>query len=220
MYPHRIRLRGPWELALPGAPSRRIRLPDEWTARPGFPGPSRFELRRQFGVPRLIDPDESIWLVWRGTRPLQVMLGDTVLLEHFEADPGVEYDLTTKLQRRNEIVATLDRWDACPVVSLEIRGPYFLRGLRWLPEINNWQGVVVGPEGGDVELHLLAFGRCVARVAAAASPDGRPVVVVPPTSLPEGVYYRSADPWRIELVEGANQWFTQTVEGEESIRFD
>ena len=71
MYPHRIRLRGPWEyetLARPeGAPPLSGRVIMPWTpgaAAPILAGSVRF--RRRFGYPGRIDAHERVWLVVEG----------------------------------------------------------------------------------------------------------------------------------------------------------
>src|SRR5438477_13088651 len=83
MYPHRIRLRGPWECeplaravsdaqgrsemvveALP--PPRRMVLPCRWGegGLADFAGRVRF--RRRFGLPRQLDAHERVWLTFAG----------------------------------------------------------------------------------------------------------------------------------------------------------
>src|SRR5262245_58836427 len=79
MYPHRIRLRGPWECeplarAGPGdaagplpAPFR-MTMPCAWAegGLTGFAGRVRF--RRRFGYPGTIDAYERVWLTFAGVR--------------------------------------------------------------------------------------------------------------------------------------------------------
>src|SRR6516162_1600298 len=76
MYPHRIRLRGPWECeplrqqggnaeqALP--PPFRMTMPCRWSegGLPDFSGRVRF--RRSFGYPGRIDTHERVWLTFAG----------------------------------------------------------------------------------------------------------------------------------------------------------
>src|SRR5262245_97069 len=67
MYPHRIRLRGPWEcqpLAPDGPPPRRVTLPCRWAdgGLGDFRGPVRF--RRRFGYPGRLDAHERVWLTF------------------------------------------------------------------------------------------------------------------------------------------------------------
>ena len=75
MYPHRIRLRGPWDyepLAYSGPqrqplpPAGRMNVPCRWAdgGLAGFDGRVRF--RRRFGYPGQIDADERVWLTFAG----------------------------------------------------------------------------------------------------------------------------------------------------------
>src|SRR5258708_4468639 len=114
MYPHRIRLRGPWEcepLACtdPAAPlpaPRRMTMPCHWAdgGLPGFRGRVRF--RRRFGYPGRIDSFERVWLTFDdidGTAAISLngeALGTLVI-------PG-EFDVTARLQPRNELIVDLD----------------------------------------------------------------------------------------------------------------
>ncbi len=74
MYPHRIRLRGPWQcepIAPPGGsapPARRVTMPSGWIAAglTGFRGPARFT--RRFGYPGRIDDGEHVWLLGESAR--------------------------------------------------------------------------------------------------------------------------------------------------------
>src|SRR5919204_207462 len=97
MYPHRIRLRGPWECeplarlvrradgrvemvpeALP--PGGRMTPPCRWREGgwPDFAGRARFV--RRFGLPRRLDPHERVWLTFAGVDTVaEVTLNDRFL---------------------------------------------------------------------------------------------------------------------------------------------
>ena len=76
MYPHRIRLRGPWDYEplarrpgdadLPLPPSGRMTMPCRWAdgGLADFEGLVRF--RRRFGYPGRIDAYERVWLTFDG----------------------------------------------------------------------------------------------------------------------------------------------------------
>src|SRR6516225_4625466 len=73
MYPHRIRLRGPWEYetlrctSCANVPARgKISIPCRWevSSLRGFAGRVRF--RRRFGYPGRIDDYERVWLTFAG----------------------------------------------------------------------------------------------------------------------------------------------------------
>src|SRR5229473_1709313 len=67
MYPHRIRLRGPWQCEpIDGPPPRRVIMPCRWVeARlADFHGDARFA--RSFGYPGRVDDSEHVWLTCDG----------------------------------------------------------------------------------------------------------------------------------------------------------
>src|SRR5207249_514900 len=105
MYPHRIRLRGPWEcepLVCAGdapLPARsRVTMPCRWG---DFAGRVRF--RRHFGYPGRIDPHERVWLTFAGAdRDAAVRLNGDEIGRHRGAFEPFEFDVTTRLRPRNE----------------------------------------------------------------------------------------------------------------------
>src|SRR5262245_28961668 len=175
MYPHRIRLRGPWELeerATEGdAPNvRRVTLPTGWgEIGVGHPfGPVR--LRRRFGLPLRLDEWERVWLVCDSLGvPAIWRVNDRELHPVSVERNTVEADITYMLSRRNELtVDLLERQTDGPVwqeVALEIRCRAYLRAVRanaqriesgWLIEVG---GAVVTEEDGDsLELYALVDG--------------------------------------------------------------
>src|SRR5215471_7129144 len=83
MYPHRIRLRGPWECeplaravqhadghvemveqGLP--PPCRMIMPCRWTEGGLADFAGRLRFRRRFGLPRQLDAHELVWLTFAG----------------------------------------------------------------------------------------------------------------------------------------------------------
>src|SRR5262249_781153 len=86
MYPHRIRLRGPWEC-------------EPVAGRARFPPP--------FGYPGRIDAHERVWLTFAGADRARVSLNGVVLSEH--AGPGAfEFEVTALLQARNELAVEVE----------------------------------------------------------------------------------------------------------------
>jgi hypothetical protein len=219
MYPHRIRLRGPWEQeALPAraeAP-RRIDLPCNWNELP-LGGASRVRFRRRFGYPGRIDAHERVWLVLAGAaQRLEVAVNGMPLGEQ-EGLP-CEIDVTALLQARNELVLDVDvpaeRRGPWGEVSLEIRCTAFLRKVRvWMESMGgsaelHVAGEVAGSAEGKLELYVV----CDRAVAAYA-------VVVPG----EAFHLREPAPAagqavraRVDLVNGASVWYT--VEQELAVR--
>src|SRR5690242_8991569 len=104
MYPHRIRLRGPWdceplaravkqadgrtEMVPEGLPPPcRIIMPCRWSegGLAGFTGRVRF--RRRFGRPRHLDTHEAVWLTFAGVDATTlVVLNGTPLGRHETAE--------------------------------------------------------------------------------------------------------------------------------------
>src|SRR6516165_10707331 len=122
MYPHRIRLRGPWEWApltrvgggkddlLP--PPFRAPLPCRWrdAGLAGFAG--RVRLHRHFGYPGRIEDYERVWLTFGGvTGSVEIRLNDH-LLGRFEKPPEpAEFDVTNLLRARNDLVVEVESVD-------------------------------------------------------------------------------------------------------------
>lgn len=126
MYPHRIRLRGPWDYEpvartvirpdgsieedtanLPR--SGRMNLPGSWeTGGLGaFAGRVRF--RRGFGRPRAGEGDERYWLVFDGVDYFAtVWLDGRQLGRHEGYFERFEFDVTEPLRERNELVVEVD----------------------------------------------------------------------------------------------------------------
>src|SRR5262245_63563747 len=105
MYPHRIRLRGPWEceplipavrradgavqtLPDPAPPPRRVRMPCHWLADDLADYTGRVRFRRRFGYPGRLAAHERVWLIWENMPPVsRVALND----DKFEAPEGQSF---------------------------------------------------------------------------------------------------------------------------------
>src|SRR5262249_48078031 len=121
MYPHRIRLRGPWECEpLAWYPSRapagaqvppppRMKRPCHWNegGLPGFAGRARF--RRRFGYPGRIDTHERVWLTFAAVADTaEVRLNGTFLGTGGREQLPFEFEVTALLQDRNEMVVDVE----------------------------------------------------------------------------------------------------------------
>ncbi len=107
---HRIRLKGPWEWAVP-TPSpaqawtwNRIRLPDEWDRLPAIAGPVWF--RRRFHAPTGITPNDRLHVAIATTKPLDsVYLNGEPLPRQpsaiVAAEPVIRFEMTQALAARN-----------------------------------------------------------------------------------------------------------------------
>ena len=107
---HRIRLRGPWEWAVPTPiPSQawtwnRIRLPDEWDRLPELAGPVWF--RRRFNAPTGITPTDRIRVALTTVQPPSaVNLNGQTIAASIDAESKlgsvIRYELTSYLSGKN-----------------------------------------------------------------------------------------------------------------------
>jgi hypothetical protein len=180
MYPHRIRLRGPWECEAPlGADPRRIHLPCRWEqlVPPAYRGSVR--LVRRFGYPGRLDAFEHVWLSCTGvTAQAAVALNGQSL--GTAPSGSFEYDVTSRLGPRNHLeVLLVAETTAGPVweeVALEIRRAAFLRAAarRTGQDGVEVRGVVVGTASHPLELYALVGGRNAHYQLVDADPAGRP----------------------------------------------
>jgi hypothetical protein len=231
MYPHRIRLRGPWlcepllahvpggtgaVAALPAA--RRVTLPARWgdAGLADFAGRVRF--RRRFGYPGRIDDYERVWLTFAGLEgSADVTLNDRPL-GRFKGTAGpFECAVTPLLAPRNLLDVDVEGSGAetglWGEVALEVRRTAFLRRVRaWAaPDGLHVAGEVAGFGDGVLELYAVRGRSTVAYATAAAAPEGRPFHLVGEPS--EAGVAAEADPplVRVELVGGAVVWYAVDV---------
>lgn len=206
MYPHRIRLRGPWQVTPLGnaAPPARVAAhPCRWSeAGLGeFHGSVR-HLRR-FGIPRRLDDFETVWLLFDGfTGAADIALNGSDLLRHCTG--AQEIEITGQLQPRNtlEITLTSDAPDAglWGEVALEIRRRAWLRNLRLeiIGERLRLSGDVRGRADSALDLYLIA-GRRTLLQASVTPGDFEAWSDDPVSDLPSAGY--------IDLVQGSDIWF-------------
>ncbi len=207
MYPHRIRLRGPWEcvpLAVAdverGRSGRTVTLPLRASA---FLPSSGVRFVRRFGYPGRIDTCEHVWLMLAGlVGGARVVLNGAALGSGLDGD--CEFDVTALLAVRNRLEVVLDaEMGALGDVALEVRRDAFLRSVAARREPDGTvrlTGQVVGATDRPLELYVLAAGTTVHYSLVAARAEGAPFDVV----LGAG---NSPDPLRVELVSVAEVWF-------------
>ena len=174
-YPHRIRLRGPWEYSIPDRDESagRVHLPfilSETNLR-DYAGPVRFT--RAFGYPGRIDADERVWLV------IAELAGKAKIVLN-ERDCGnhpagfVEIDATSLLSNRNrlEIEMSLvpEQKSLWEDVALEIRALAYLAQMQAERRGHSLMitGRVAGAAEEPLELYALVDGRTVAYLTVAA----------------------------------------------------
>ncbi len=228
MYPHRIRLRGPWEceplerlpqVAHPAPlPSKATMiLPCRWGdgGLKGFAGRVRY--RRRFGWPGRLDAHEHVWLTFAGVEgAAEVWLNGSHLERRDIA--AFELEVTSLLQIRNqltvEVTAADDRGGLWGEVALEVRGPAYLRAVRAALTRSGTatrlrvRGEVVGSWPQPLELYGVLDRSNVLYAVVPADPAGRPFDLVS-EELPETTEARHEV--RIELVNVATVWYR--VEG-------
>jgi hypothetical protein len=235
-YPHRMRLRGPWECDLvagtvtladgrhepqqgPLTPPLRLTMPCRFRAAglAGFAGRARF--RRRFGYPGQIDSYERVWLTFAGmTAVAEVWLNGQFLGRHLEAEGPFEHAVTGLLRSRNELVVEVaapgDDGGLWGEVALEVRRTAFLRRLRaWLvsreqgPQLDV-SGEVAGTSERPLELYILCDGHTVAYGHVEAAPEGRPFHLVADPGPGQPSLPEIA---RVDLVDGAVLWYAAEV---------
>jgi hypothetical protein len=189
MYPHRIRLRGPWEceplgrylphgskpeLAKQNLPApRRMTLPCRWDegGLKDFAGQVRYT--RDFGYPSRIDSHEHLWLTFEGADArAEVWLNGEFLGRHEGALEPFEFEVTTFLRPRNQLVVAVDSMAAngglWGEVALEVRCAAYLRDARILAAVSQQAlvelkatGAVAGVSEEPLELFLLLNGKAL-----------------------------------------------------------
>jgi hypothetical protein len=215
MYPHRIRLRGPWECepltGEPLPPPCRVTMPCRWRESGLGEYAGRVRCRRRFGLPRQIDPHERIWLTFAGIEGVADFSLNRQLLGQAVRGPyPLEYEITALLQPRNELIVEVAAPDGdgglWGEVALEIRATAYLRNVRLASEGTKLSvtGEVVGVAERPLDFYVLVNGATVHYSAIAASEVGQPFAVV--VEVPEGLPPGPVEV-RAELVNGAVVWY-------------
>jgi hypothetical protein len=214
MYPHRIRLRGPWEASYVVNGewiSQRVNLPSTWEQLQAATGP--VTLTRSFGRPRVIDADESVWLAWDDlAAACDIYVNEEWLHSLAGSERGGVRQFAYALQDRNTLKVQFAQAGAAnrPLgeFALEIRGPVYLEEVRLESTAKGRvvTGWVSGVQRRKLDLYLLANGRTVSHVITHAAPAG--VAFRLPCPEADGSS-RNQDfpPIRVELVEGATCWW-------------
>lgn len=222
MYPHRIRLRGPWECEpvahvpetnLPLSPARRMTLPGRWNegGLDNFAGRVRF--RRRFGYPGQIDSFERVWLTFAGVDGLaEVCLNDHFLGKRDGKDGPFEFDVTDLLQTRNVLVVEVESsvngglWGE---VALEVRCTAYLRAVQaWLQSGRlHLTGEVVGTCERALDLYALLNGSTVIQSQQEADPAGQSFHLQS-QELSRDRLTESVSSIKVDLVNGAVVWYT------------
>ncbi|MCS6851071.1 MAG: hypothetical protein NZ700_07870 [Gemmataceae bacterium] len=224
-YPHRIRLRGPWECiplarwaAEAGGPAalvsdrlpppRRMNLPCRWGdgGLADFAGKVLF--RRHFGCPSRLDSHERVWLTFAGVEgDATVMLNDQPLGEAAQGPAGLEWNITDRLRPRNllavEVVSATPNGGLWGEVALEIRQTAFLRQVRVWQEEGKWHaaGEIAGVSERPLELYVLLDG-ITALYTTSSAGDTFHFVIPGSESLD-----RQPREVGVDLIDGAHVWY-------------
>lgn len=215
-YPHRIRLRGPWEYELPGeSPPSRATMPCHWRDLGLAPPCPALRWRRRFGYPGRIDAHERVWLTFAdGWRRSAVQLNGAVL---GRLDGTGEFDVTALLRERNDLLVEIENPgpdDTWGEVALEVRCAAHLadvtvRARREGTTISlEARGIIAGSSAGALELYMILDRGNVAYALARPGP----FTLVATGLAPEVWQQRPADAAprpivRIDLVQGASIWY-------------
>jgi hypothetical protein len=159
MYPHRIRLRGPWEATPVGEEPRRVTIPcrlADWnlTDSPAL-------LTRKFGYPGRIDADERVWLTLSHVQGSASLTLNGQLLGQAK-DSAFEHNITAQLRPHNLLEIHV-RGSEIGEVALEVRATAFLQDVKVcrLGAKLHVQGTVAGTCERPLELYGLVDGRHV-----------------------------------------------------------
>jgi hypothetical protein len=214
LYPHRIRLRGPWECEVlsvrgggekPGP--RRVTMPcrcrDVGLA--GFAGQVRFT--RKFGYPGRIDDFERVWLTCDGLEGTAAVALNGRELAVRQTGPFA-LEATELLGQRNQLEVTIDAADyragLWGEVALEIRCTAFLEDMTARREPDG-AVVVTGRLAGfcdtPLELYAIADGAQVHYQTIETRPEGTPLAFTVPPREP------AVRLLRVDLVNVSTLWY-------------
>jgi hypothetical protein len=203
MYPHQIRLRGPWEaepLHPPGA-LRRVNLPTR-LADCGLGDCRRVRFIRRFGRPRKLESYERVWLIGERLPGLATLeLNGTDL---GKSDVGeFEFPVTDLLGEQNTLSIELEpsgdlEWGD---VALEVRCAAYLSDVRVMRSAQGGLRVVGNVRGetdGPLDIYAVAETGTIGYMqCSAGGPFELHTDALPPS---DGIL-------RVELVNGALVWY-------------
>lgn len=217
MYPHRIRLLGPWQVEplarragddRPLPPPLRMTMPGRWRDGGLADFAGRVRLRRRFGYPGRIDAHERVWLTCAGVAGTAVVAVNGRTLGTLTGDGA--YDVTGLLRERNELTMDLEGGGDGGVtgeVALEVRATASLAGIRLAVEADHLvvRGLVVGTADGPLDLYLIADRTPAGYAAVEASGAGTEFELTAPLVHESGA---AVGRIKVELVCAATVWYT------------
>jgi hypothetical protein len=228
VYPHRIRLRGPWDCEplaqTAGAGSSfgtgplpdcfRVTMPGRWRdgGLAGFGG--RVLFRRRFGYPGRLDATERVWLTFAGVAgAAEVTLNDRFLGKRTGA---FDFEVTSLLAARNELKVIVesptDDGGLWGEVAMEVRRAAFLSPIHLRAEVRRERvtlhvsGKVVGFSERPLDLYVLVDGATLVYTAIEASAEGKPFHLIA-RELEIGPDEDKHHEVRVELIDGGTVWY-------------
>jgi hypothetical protein len=158
MYPHRIRLRGPWTLTTATGQVVHVNVNQ------GLPTVdstlSGIQLARRFSWVQPLQPHERLWLVLERSTVTGGKLNDRALELAGLAPDHQECEVTSLTQRSNQLVLDVpirQTHERFPEVALEVRCRTFLRHAAWRIDPANGMfevtGLLVGTDPSPLELY-------------------------------------------------------------------
>jgi len=213
-YPHRMRLRGPWQCtplaaargqALP-AP-RRVVMPCTWAEARLAGRAVRAQFTRRFGYPGQIDEYERVWLIGERLEGTADITLNGRELARGHSGPFA-FDVTALLGQRNQldvvIQAERDDGGLAGDVALEIRCTAYLDNMtahRDETGIVMIAGAVAGTADAPLEIYVLTDGRHAHYEKVEASAAGTPLhIAIGPRDPP-------VEQIRVELISVATVWY-------------
>jgi hypothetical protein len=216
-YPHRIRLRGPWEWdtltgpAVRGDAARRGRVTMPCSlAQAGLSsqtGPVRFS--RRFGMPGSLDRNEHVWLCFEPqARQTDVILNEQRLAE-LVGSGRFAVECTNVLRQRNQLDVLLqansDQDGLTGETYLEIRRSAYLQNARVRRLPDGRMAITVelsGKSEHELDLYLLSGRQTLAyrKTSVAGGHQTAELISDSPVAV-------EASDLRLELVQGGVVWY-------------
>jgi hypothetical protein len=197
MYPHRIRLRGPWQCE-------------------ALTNPAGARCRRRFGYPGRIDAHERVWLTVAGAAGRAAVSLNGTLLRRVDGETPAEWEVTALLRPRNELlvdVAGVSEGEVWGDVALEVRCTAYLRDVdaRVIGTTLHVGGEAVGTAEGPLDLYVLLGRRSVWETQVTPTPQGTSFhleAAVDPDALGQDTETGKPAAVQVDLVNGAAVWYT------------
>jgi hypothetical protein len=217
MYPHRIRLRTPWECGVVSADDmaqtlpedRMVHMPGSFKTQglEGFAGTVWF--RRRFGYPGRIDASERVWLTFDDIAgQADIYLNGAKLAD--DQTGRAAFDVTALLELHNHLEVRLtaanDEGGLVGEVAMEIRASAYLDEVQAKRSGDGLEvsGKAVGTAPDPLDLYVLLDRKNVHNEMIVPLPAGRPFVIQVPAVQGEVA--------RVELVWRAQRWYVVEID--------